>query len=146
MTAERPPYVITTDQARLDIDAIWGWLRDTYWAKGVPRDVVERSVRNSLSFGVLDGERQVGFARVVTDRATFGWIADVFIEPRLRGRGLARWLVQEIMAHPELRALRRWMLGTRDAHPLYAQLGFRPLAHPEVFMEIRLADPYGAGG
>ncbi|MFL5307276.1 MAG: GNAT family N-acetyltransferase [Polyangia bacterium] len=143
--AERPPYVISTDPARLDIDAIWGWLRESYWSPGVPRETVARAIRNSLPFGIFEAERQVGFARVVTDRATFAYLADVFIDPAARRRGLAVWLMEVISAHPDLQGLRRWMLATRDAHGLYAKFGFRPLARPELFMEIHRPDVYGAG-
>ena len=141
--AERPPYRITTDPAQLDIDTIWGWLRGSYWAAGVSRAIVERAVRNSLSFGIVDATSQVGFARVVTDRATFAYLADVFVDDKLRGLGT--WLMQSIQIHPELQGLRRWMLGTRDAHRLYAKVGFRPLAHPEIFMEVHDPDVYKSG-
>jgi GNAT superfamily N-acetyltransferase len=143
--AERPPYRITTDPAQLDIDTIWGWLRGSYWAAGVSRAIVERAVRNSLSFGIVDATSQVGFARVVTDRATFAYLADVFVDDKLRGLGLGTWLMQSIQIHPELQGLRRWMLGTRDAHRLYAKVGFRPLAHPEIFMEVHDPDVYKSG-
>jgi GNAT superfamily N-acetyltransferase len=143
--AERPPYRITTDPAQLDIDTIWGWLRGSYWAAGVSRAIVERAVRNSLSFGIFDATSQVGFARVVTDRATFAYLADVFVDDKLRGLGLGTWLMQSIQSHPQLQGLRRWMLGTRDAHRLYAKVGFRPLAHPEIFMEVHDPDVYKSG-
>ncbi len=143
--AERPPYRITTDPAQLDIDTIWRWLRGSYWAAGVSRAIVERAVRNSLSFGIFDATSQVGFARVVTDRATFAYLADVFVDDKLRGLGLGTWLMQSIQIHPELQGLRRWMLGTRDAHRLYAKVGFRPLAHPEIFMEVHDPDVYKSG-
>jgi GNAT superfamily N-acetyltransferase len=143
--AERPPYRITTDPAQLDIDTIWGWLRGSYWAAGVSRVIVERAVRNSLSFGIFDATSQVGFARVVTDRATFAYLTDVFVDDKLRGLGLGTWLMQSIQSHPQLQGLRRWMLGTRDAHRLYAKVGFRPLAHPEIFMEVHDPDVYKSG-
>ena len=143
--AERPPYSISTDPARLDLDTIWGWLRESYWSPGVPRDTVARGIRNSLPFGIFEAQRQVGFARVVTDRATFAYLADVFIDPTARGRGLGVWLMEVISAHPDLQGLRRWMLATRDAHGLYAKLGFRPLARPEIFMEIHRPDVYRGG-
>ena len=143
--AERPPYSISTDPARLDLDTIWGWLRESYWSPGVPRDTVARAIRNSLPFSIFEAQRQVGFARVVTDRATFAYLADVFIDPTARGRGLGVWLMEVISAHPDLQGLRRWMLGTRDAHGLYAKFGFRPLARPEIFMEIHRPDVYGGG-
>ena len=142
---ERPPYRITTDPAQLDVDMIWGWLRGSYWAAGVSRAIVERAVQNSLSFGIFDSTAQVGFARVITDRATFAYLADVFIDDKLRGLGLATWLMQSIRSHPELQGLRRWMLGTRDAHRLYTKVGFQPLAHPEIFMEVHDPDVYKSG-
>jgi GNAT superfamily N-acetyltransferase len=141
-TAERPPYLITCDPARIDVDAVWGWLRGTYWAKNIPRDTVARAIRHSLPFGIFEGERAVGFARVVSDRATFAYVADVFVEEEARGRGLAVWLMEVIRAHPELQGLRRWMLATRDAHGLYAKSGFVAMAHPDWFMEIHRPDVY----
>ncbi len=144
-STERPPYLITTDPARFDLDTIWGWLRGSYWAADVSRAIVERSIANCLAFGVLDGARQVGFARVITDRATFAYLADVFIDEKIRGAGLGTWLMRSIQGHPDLQGLRRWMLGTRDAHRLYAKVGFRPLAHPEIFMEIHDPDVYKSG-
>ena len=140
--AERPPYSISTDPARLDVDTIWSWLRESYWSPGIPRETVARAIRNSIPFGVFEGPRQVGFARVVTDRATFAYVADVFVDPAARGRGLGRWLMDVIAGHPELQGLRRWMLATRDAHGLYAKSGFRPVGRPEIFMEIHRPDVY----
>ena len=142
---KRPPYEITTDPARFDVDTVWRWLSGSYWAAGVPREVVERSIRNALCFAIFEGARQVGFARVITDRATFAYVADVFVDEGARGRGLATWLMQEIVAHPELQGLRRWMLGTHDAHGLYAKVGFRAMAHPERFMEIHDPNVYKDG-
>jgi len=143
--AERPPYSISTEPARLDVDTIWGWLRESYWSPGVPRETVVRAIQHSIPFGIYEGQRQVGFARIVSDRATFAYLADVFVDPAARGRGLGVWLMEVITAHPELQGLRRWMLGTRDAHGLYAKFGFRPLARPEVFMEIHRPDVYRRG-
>ena len=118
-------------------------LRTSYWARGIPREVVERSVRNSLCFGAYLGPRQVGFARVVTDRATFAYLGDVFVVPEHRGRGVSKRLVQAVLAHPDLQGLRRFLLATRDAHGLYAQFGFTPLTNPEHFMTIHNPDAYG---
>lgn len=140
--AERPPYLIISDPDRIDVDTVWGWLRVTYWAAGIPRETVARAIRHSIPFGLFDGSRPIGFARVVTDRATFAYVADVFVEEAARGRGLAAWLMQAIRAHPELQGLRRWMLATRDAHGLYAKTGFVPMAHPDWFMEIHRPDMY----
>jgi GNAT superfamily N-acetyltransferase len=138
-------YVISTDPARLDRGLIHAWLnQNSYWAKGVAREIVERAIDHSLCFGIYQGARQVGFARAVTDRATFAWLADVFVLEAHRARGLSKWLMQTILAHPELQGLRRWLLGTRDAHGLYAQSGFQPLAHPERFMELHRPNIYNA--
>ena len=135
-------YAVTTDPSRLDLDAIHGFLKASYWARGVPRGVVERSVENSLCFGLYRGEEQAGFARVTTDRATFAYLADVFVLEGHRGRGLGKWLVEVVLSHPELRGLRRWMLATADAHGLYRGYGFRELGKPGIFMERKDAS-YG---
>ncbi len=130
-------YDISTDASRLQLDAIHAYLARSYWSPGVPRDVVARAIANSMCFGVyLDGA-QVGFARVVTDKATFAYLADVYVLEAHRGQGLSKRLVETIQAHPDLQGLRRFMLATRDAHGLYAQFGFRPLGVPERLMEIR---------
>ncbi len=135
-------YVISTDASRLDLRTVHDSLKNSYWAAGVPFDVVERSVENSIAFGVYDSEAQVGFARVVTDRATFAYLADVFVLEAHRGRGLGKWLMETILSHPELQGLRRWMLATRDAHELYRRHGFDGLDSPEIFMERKDAS-YG---
>ncbi|WP_374165180.1 GNAT family N-acetyltransferase [Arcticibacter sp. MXS-1] len=134
---------ISTDPALLDIQVIYHFLsNNSYWAKNIPMDVVERAIENSLCFGVYDGDDQVGFARVITDHATFAYLADVFIVPAYRGRGLSKKMVSAILEHPSLQGLRRWMLGTADAHGLYEQFGFKPLARPERFLEISRPDIY----
>ena len=115
---------MSTDPARLDIGAIHGYLKDSYWARGIPREIVERSLRNSLGFGVYRGDELVGFARVVTDLATFAYIGDVFVLEAYRGRGLSKWLMECMVEHPDLKDLRRWHLVTRDAQGLYAKFGF----------------------
>ena len=120
------------------------FLKDSYWAAGIPREVVERSIRGSVPFGVYDGGAQVGFARVVTDCATFGYLGDVFILESHRGRGLSKWLMECIVSHPQLQGLRRWTLATRDAHELYAKFGFKPVARPDSFMELHNAEIYKA--
>ena len=135
-------FVVTTDAAWFDEDLIHRVLSASYWAEGIPREVVARSIGNSLCFGVFEGAKQIGFARVISDYATFAYLADVFIIESHRGRGLAEFLMKCIFRHPELQGLRRWMLVTRDAHGLYAQFGFRPLAHPERFMELHNPDVY----
>jgi GNAT superfamily N-acetyltransferase len=126
--ARKDEYLISTDPSLLHIDVIHHYLfNKSYWALHIPRDVVERSVRNSLCFGLYEGGQQIGFARLVTDQATFAYLADVFILEDYRGKGLAKWLMETIQAHPELQGLRRWMLGTRDAHSLYEQFGWTVL-------------------
>lgn len=127
---------IDTDKARLDVALIHGFLTNSYWAAGIPVDVVRRSIEGSLCFGIYDAGRQVGFARVISDYATFAYLADVFVLESHRGRGLSKRLMAAIMAHPRLQHLRRWLLATRDAHGLYEQFGFRALAIPERFMEL----------
>jgi len=126
---------IDSDPSRLDLDVIHGFLCQSYWAEGIPRDTVRRAVEGSLCFGAYAGARQVGFARVVTDGATFAYLADVFVVESHRGRGLSRRLMEAVVSHPKLQGLRRWMLATRDAHGLYAEYGFTPLKAPERFME-----------
>jgi GNAT superfamily N-acetyltransferase len=126
---------VTTDPARIDREMVYGFLSRSYWARGIPRDVLERALANSLCFSVFDGETQVGFARVATDRATFAYLADVFVLPAHRGRGLSKLLMETIVAHPDLQGLRRWVLVTRDAHGLYARYGFTPLAKVDGYME-----------
>jgi GNAT superfamily N-acetyltransferase len=137
------PFTISTDPARLDIDTIHVFLSTrAYWSPDLPRPVLEKAVRNSLCFGVYENGRQAGFARVVTDLATFAYICDLFILEEYRGKGLSKWLVSCILAHPELQNLRRWLLITRDAHGLYSRFGFTPAARPENVMEIVDLDIY----
>jgi GNAT superfamily N-acetyltransferase len=135
-------FEISTDPARIDLRAVHEFLANSYWARGIPLETVQRSIENSLCFGIYQGNRQIGFARVVTDRATFAYLADVFVLPDYRGRGLSRWLMECIIAHPDLQGLRRWMLATQDAHGLYRQFGFSPLKAPERWMEIHRPDVY----
>ncbi len=127
---------ITTDAARMDIDAIHAYLRRSYWAEGVPRAVVARAVAHSLNFGLFDGDAQIGFARIVTDRTTYAYLCDVYVLEAYQGRGLGTRLIEAVCAHPDLQGLRRFMLATRDAHGLYAKFGFTPLAFPDRHMEI----------
>jgi GNAT superfamily N-acetyltransferase len=127
-------YEISTDAARFDIDLVHGILSRSYWAEGRPREVVERSIRHSLCFGVFDGDRQVAFARVVTDRAVFGYLADVFVVPEYRGRGISKGLVAAVLEHPDVKGLKLLLLRTRDAHALYAQFGFAPIPAPGEMM------------
>jgi GNAT superfamily N-acetyltransferase len=130
-------YEISSDPNRLDLGVIHDFLRSSYWAKNIPRSVVERSLKHSLCFGAFCAERQVGFGRVITDFATFAYIADIFVLPEHRGRGISKLLVRAMLDHPELQGLRRILLATRDAHDLYAKFGFQSLENPEHFMSIR---------
>jgi GNAT superfamily N-acetyltransferase len=129
-------YEIDDDPGRLDLAVVHGFVNGSYWAEGVPRDIVERSVANSLSLGLYDSRSQVGFTRAVTDRATFAWVCDVFVLPEHRGRGLGHWMVETLCAHPDLAGIRRFMLATADAHQVYADCGFTPLSDPGRYMEI----------
>ena len=131
----RDQFTISTDPARLDIGAIVDMLSRAYWAIGRPRDRTERAIRNSLVFGVYDGERQIGVARVVTDYSIFAYLCDVFIHEEYRAAGLGKWLIQAIMDHPDLAGMRRWVLVTNDAHGLYRQYGFTSLDDPEEWMQ-----------
>ena len=138
----RDGYTVSSDPLRLDLPLIHRFLGGSYWAEGVPQDVVARSIAGSIPFGVYLGDTQVGFARVITDRATFAYVADVFVVAEYRGLGLARWLMQCILRMPELQGLRRWLLVTRDAHALYRDVGFSPVSNPGGFMEIVRRDLY----
>ena len=133
----RNEFLVSTNPTRLDLDVIHGFLSSCYWAKGIPREIVARSIKHSLCFGVYDGSgAQVGFARVISDFATYAYIADVFVLESHRGQGLGKLLMEGITQHPELQGLRRWSLSTLDAHGLYAQFGFTSLKWPERYMEI----------
>jgi GNAT superfamily N-acetyltransferase len=138
-------FLISTDRARLDLTVIHGFLTTCYWAKGIPPDVVARSIEHSLCFGIYDGGgTQVGFARVVSDYATVAYLGDVFVLESYRGRGLGKWLMECVTQHPALQNLRRWILLTRDAHGLYSQFGFTPLTAPERYMELHRPNVYDA--
>ena len=133
---QRGDYTISTNDARLDIQTIHDFISNhSYWGQGRAVEVVQRALDHSLNFGLYLGKQQVGFARVVTDYATFAWVADVFILPEHRGRGLSKWLMEIILAHPQLQGFRRWVLATKDAHSLYGRFGFIPLHRPERWME-----------
>jgi GNAT superfamily N-acetyltransferase len=142
MEWQRDGLTISTDAARIDHELVHRFLETSYWAAGIPREVVDRSIENALCFGMYEEIRQVGFARVISDFTTFAYLADVFILESHRGRGLAQWLMEAILAHPGLQGLRRWLLVTRDAHGLYRKVGFTDLAHPERMMEIVAPDIY----
>jgi N-acetylglutamate synthase-like GNAT family acetyltransferase len=131
----RGDYTVTCDPARADLSVIAAFLGESYWAKGIPAVLVRRSVEHSLNFILLGAQAQIGFARVITDFATIGYLGDVFVLPEHRGNGLGKWLVECVMQHPDLQGFRRWILATLDAHELYEQFGFTPLSRPEVFME-----------
>lgn len=135
-------YTITFDMTRIDVRAVHAFLTTTYWSTGVPFEVVERALANSLCIAALHDGQVVAFARMVTDRATFAYLADVFVLPAHRARGLSKRLMDALLAHPELQGLRRMLLATRDAHGLYAQFGFTPLAAPDLFMEKHNAHVY----
>ena len=158
--SRRGEFLISTDPRRLDLDAIHQFLTNSYWAKGIPREVVARSIEHSLCFGIYDegrarlprparerraGAPQVGFARVVSDFATIAYLGDVFVLDAYRGRGLGRWMMESIVDHPRLEGLRRWILVTRDAHGLYSKFGFRAVKAPESYMERHRADIYQSG-
>ena len=144
MEWSRYPYVLTDERTRVDVDAVHAYLKTSYWAAGIPRDCVARSVEGSLCFSIHRGSTQVGFARVVSDSATFAYLADVYVLPEHRGQGLSKWMMEVISGHPALQSLRRWMLATRDAHGLYAKYGFKPVSAPERLMERHDPEIYGS--
>jgi N-acetylglutamate synthase-like GNAT family acetyltransferase len=140
---QKDDYLYSTDKAKLDVTYIHNFLSSqSYWAKGIPKQIVQEGIDNALCFGVYSNNKQVGFARVITDFATFGYLADVFIDPSHRGKGLSKNLVTLIVGLKELQHLRRFALFTRDAHGLYSQFGFKPLADPSSFMNIHRPDVY----
>ncbi len=141
----RGEFLISTSRERLSLDVVHAFLTNCYWAEGIPREVVARSIEHSLCFGIYEGSgTQVGFARVVSDFATVAYLGDVFVLESHRGRGLSKWLMQCIMEHPALQNLRRWILLTRDAHGLYSQFGFTPVKAPERYMELHQPNVYEA--
>ncbi len=140
---ERDGFCISTEHDRLDTDLIHTYLSESsYWSRGVPREIVARSIAGALCFGIYQQHKQVGFARIITDCATFAYLTDVFVVDEYKGRGLGKWLVECMLAHPDVQGLRRWLLITKDAHGLYQQYGFQPLGHPEQGMEIHNPDIY----
>jgi GNAT superfamily N-acetyltransferase len=145
LEVHRGDYTISTDPGRLHLPAVHGYLTRSYWAEGIAEEVVRRSVEHSLCFGLYRGAEQVGFARVVTDRATFAYLCDVYVLEGRRGRGLGRWLMETVLAHPDLQGLRRFLLITRDAHGLYRPLGFREPANPSGYLEIHRPNLYRGG-
>ena len=136
-------YEITSDPSRIDVEAAHAFLSKTYWSPGIPLAVVRKAIENSLCVATLRAGRQVGFARAVTDRATFAYLADVYVLDEHRGQGLSRVMIETLLCHPDLQGLRRIILATRDAHGLYAKFGFKPLANPGRMMELHNPDVYG---
>ena len=140
-------FSITDDKTRLDVDFVHHWLcNESYWCRGISKHVVQRAIEHSMCFGVMHGHEQVGFARVITDYATFGYLADVFVIEAYQGRGLSKALMEFITSHAQLQGFRRFVLATLDAHGLYAQYGFIPFPHPERWMEIYRPDIYQDAG
>lgn len=139
---KREQYTISTSRERLDLNVIHDFLTQSYWAAGVTMEIVRRSIENSLPFGMYEDDQQIGFARVITDYATFAYLADVFVLDAWRGAGLGHWLVAVIDSHPQLKGLRRWMLATRDAHGIYRTVGFQNLKQPDRWMEKHNPDAY----
>jgi GNAT superfamily N-acetyltransferase len=136
-------FLLSTSRKRLNLDVVHGFLTKCYWAHGIPREVVARSIEHALCFGIYDGEgAQVGFARVISDFATIAYLGDVFVLEKHRGRELGKWLMECIVQHPALQNLRRWILTTRDAHGLYSQFGFTPVTAPERYMELHRSNVY----
>jgi len=139
---QRGTFSISTDPKRQDVSAIHAYLSQSYWAEGIPVDIVTKSVENSLCFGLFDGTRQIGLARVITDKATFAYLCDVYVLEKYRGLGLGKWLMEAVRAHPELQNLRQFVLITRDAHGLYEQFGFSSLNNPDRYMALVHRDIY----
>jgi len=145
ITAAKGDYLITTDKAKMDIAFIHHFLStEAYWCKNIPLETVQRAIDHSLNFGVFHHDRQVGYARIISDLATICYLGDVFIIPEHRGKGLSKWMMEQVMAHPDLKGLRRWILLTRDAHELYKQSGWKAIAHPERWMEIHDPNVYSS--
>lgn len=143
MEWQQGEFTISTDKSKLSVPYIHAFLsQQSYWAAGIPLETVKQSIEGSLCFGLYHEQQQIGFARVVTDQATFGYLADVFVDTAYRGRGLSKWLMQVILAYPGLQGLRRMMLATRDAHALYRQFGFTGIEHPERLMQIVFDNMY----
>ena len=138
----RDNFLISTDPKRLDLEALHAYLRRSYWAEKIPMETVRRSIEGSMCFGLFDGTVQIGFARVITDKATFAYLCDVYVLEDYRNQGLGTWLMKTVCSHPELQGLRRFVLVTRDAHGLYAKFGFTPLKDPSRYMEISRTDVY----
>ena len=142
MDFKKTGYSISTDKSKLDFEVIHQFLTQSYWSKNIPLELVKKAAANSLCFGVYYNETQIGYARIISDTTSFAYLADVFIVEEHRGKGLSKWLMQYIIDHPDLQGLRRWMLGTRDAHELYKKFGFKAMAAPDRFMELHFPNVY----
>jgi GNAT superfamily N-acetyltransferase len=142
MRVKKGNFIISTNKKKLNLRLIHNFLKNSYWAKDIPYEIVLKAVKHSLCFGVYDGKKQIGFARVLTDYARFAHIHDVFIIEKYRGQDLSKWLIKTILSHKDLQNLKKWMLATRDAHSLYKKFGFTPIRHPEKLMEILNIDTY----
>lgn len=145
MQWSKADYVVSTNPEDQDLEVIHGFLSQSYWARGIPREIVSRSLKGGLCFALLCHGRQIGFARVISDSATIAYLGDVFVLPEYRERGLAGWLLECVLSHPQLQGMRRWILATADAHGLYGQFGFTALKRPDFFMERHDPDVYSAG-
>jgi GNAT superfamily N-acetyltransferase len=143
LTFTKDEFSISTDCDKLDMEFIHGFLSgEAYWSQNIPLETVKKSVENSLNFGLFHGDRQIGYARVITDYATIAYLGDVFVIPAYRGKGLSKWLMQQVTDHPDLQGLRRWLLLTRDAHELYKKFGWQPIQSPDRYMERFNPDVY----
>jgi GNAT superfamily N-acetyltransferase len=142
LSYQKDDFTIVTDPSKLDVAAIHGYLSRAYWSEGIPRHIVEKAMANSICFGLFHGDDQIGLARVVTDRATYAYLCDVYVLEEFRGKGLGVWLMECVMSHPDLQGLRRFSLATRDAHGLYEKFGFAELKKPQSQMEIVHHDIY----
>jgi N-acetylglutamate synthase-like GNAT family acetyltransferase len=142
MTIAKNQFSITTEKEKFDVEFIHSFLTRSYWAEGISKEVIKRSIEGALCFGLFENDKQIGFARTITDKATFAYLADVFIIEEYRGRGLSKWLMEVIMSHPSLQSLRRIMLATKDAHRLYEKFGFTALNNVDRWMQINDPDIY----
>lgn len=138
----REPFLVSTDPNRIQVDAVHRFLSESYWAEQIPREIVARALQNSLCFGLYHQDDQIGLARMITDRATFAYLCDVYVEVAWRGQGLAKWMLTCAFSHPDLQGLRRMNLVTRDAHDLYRAFGFSELSQPGGHLEKRDPDVY----
>jgi N-acetylglutamate synthase-like GNAT family acetyltransferase len=142
MTVAKNQFTITTEKEKFDVEFIHSFLTRSYWAEGISKEVIKRSIEGALCFGLFENDKQIGFARMITDKATFAYLADVFIIEEYRGRGLSKWLMEVIMSHPSLQGLRRMMLATKDAHGLYEKFGFTALNNVDRWMQINDPNRY----